>query len=77
MVGLDLHLGVFHTDQGKVERMEMIDFCDAAGEWGSIVPIPAREADRMIDLADQRRIADIDARRPPQDAIDRIGVSSW
>ncbi|KAH7068014.1 hypothetical protein BKA63DRAFT_104106 [Paraphoma chrysanthemicola] len=64
-------------DMTDVERMEMIDFCDAAGEWGSIVPIPAREADRMIDLADQRRIADIDARRPPQDAIDRIGERRW
>lgn len=39
----------------------MIDFCDAAGEWGSIFPIPAREADRMIELADQRRIADLES----------------
>lgn len=37
----------------------MINFCDAASEWGSIVPIPAREADRMIELADQRQIADL------------------
>jgi hypothetical protein len=42
-----------------VERLDIIDFCDAAGEWGSTVPIPAREAERMIELADQRRIADL------------------
>lgn len=35
----------------------MIDFCDAASEWGSIVPLPAQEASRMVELADQRRIA--------------------
>jgi hypothetical protein len=43
-----------------VERLDIIDFCDAAGEWGSIVPIPAGEAGRMIELAGQRRIADLD-----------------
>ncbi|KAH4215804.1 hypothetical protein HBH69_221310 [Parastagonospora nodorum] len=42
-----------------LERLDIIDFCDAAGEWGSTVPIPAREAERMIELADQRRIADL------------------
>ena len=47
--------------------MNIIDFCDAAGEWGSILPIPAREADRMIELADQRRIADLDERRVMRD----------
>lgn len=39
--------------------MDLIDFSDAAAEWGSIVPLPASEADRMIELADNRRIADI------------------
>ncbi|KAH7091947.1 hypothetical protein FB567DRAFT_434709 [Paraphoma chrysanthemicola] len=57
------------------ERMEIIDFCDAACEWGSIVPIPAREADRMIELAEQRCIADLDTRNPPQDTEYRTGVS--
>jgi hypothetical protein len=47
--------------------LDIIDFCDAAGEWGSILPIPAREADRMIELADQRRIADLDERRVMRD----------
>ena len=42
--------------------MDIIDFCDAAGEWGSVVPIPAREAARMIELAEQRRIADLEER---------------
>lgn len=52
------------TDGFVVERLHIIDFCDAAGEWGSTVPIPAREAERMIELADQRRIADLGDRRP-------------
>jgi hypothetical protein len=38
--------------------LDIINFCDAAGEWGSVIPIPAQEAERMIELADQRRIAD-------------------
>ncbi|KAH6882006.1 hypothetical protein BKA58DRAFT_11699 [Alternaria rosae] len=42
------------------ERLEIVNFCDAAGEWGSILPIPAREAERMIELADRRRIVDLD-----------------
>jgi hypothetical protein len=50
-------------DKHIVERLDIIDFCDAAAEWGSIVPIPAREADRMIELADQRCIADSDEPR--------------
>jgi hypothetical protein len=45
-----------------VERLDIVDFCDAAGEWGSVVPIPAGEAKRMIELADQRRIVDLDTR---------------
>ncbi|CAE7034004.1 hypothetical protein P3342_007210 [Pyrenophora teres f. teres] len=44
-----------------VERLDIIDFCDAAGEWGSTVPIPAQEAERMIELADRRKIADLDS----------------
>lgn len=46
-----------------MERLDIIDFCDAAGEWGSIVPIPALEAERMIELAEQRRVADLDEGR--------------
>ncbi|KAF1938432.1 hypothetical protein EJ02DRAFT_354584 [Clathrospora elynae] len=49
------------------ERLDIVNFCDAAGEWGSIVPIPAREAERMIELADQRRIVDLDNRQPRVD----------
>jgi hypothetical protein len=51
-------------DSNTVERLNIIDFCDAACEWGSIVPIPAKEAERMIELADQRRIVDLSNRRP-------------
>jgi hypothetical protein len=47
--------------------LDIIDFCDAAGEWGSVVPIPAKEADRMIELADRRRIADVENRRLVRD----------
>ncbi|KAJ4987669.1 hypothetical protein SVAN01_06836 [Stagonosporopsis vannaccii] len=46
------------TDGAVAERKEIIDFADAAGEWGSIVHIPHGEAKRMLELADQRRIAD-------------------
>jgi hypothetical protein len=42
-----------------VERLSIIDFCDAAGEWGSILPIPAHEAEKMVELADRRKIADL------------------
>ncbi|KAL5114004.1 hypothetical protein ACEQ8H_008109 [Pleosporales sp. CAS-2024a] len=58
--------GAREMTDGKwlVERLDMIDFCDAAGEWGSTVPIPAHEADRMIALAAQRRIADLDEAPP-------------
>jgi hypothetical protein len=44
--------------------MNIINFCDAAGEWGSIVPIPAHEAEIMIELADQRPIADLENPQP-------------
>jgi hypothetical protein len=49
-----------NEDQG--ERQDIIDFSDAAGEWGSVVPIPEREAKRMIELAEQRQIADLESR---------------
>jgi hypothetical protein len=58
-------LELYHAEAKdvSVERLDIIDFCDAAGEWGSTVPIPAREAARMIELAEQRQIADLDCRR--------------
>lgn len=45
------------ADGFLAERLAIVDFCDAAGEWGSTVPIPAREAGRMVELAYQRRVA--------------------
>jgi hypothetical protein len=45
------------TDSNIAERLEIINFSDAAGEWGSVIPIPASEADRMIALAEQRQVA--------------------
>jgi hypothetical protein len=56
------------------ERLDIIDFCDAAGEWGSTVPIPAREADRMIELADQRCIADLEEIQAPRNERPRCEV---
>lgn len=58
-------LELYHAEAKDVsaKRLDIIDFCDAAGEWGSTVPIPAREAARMIELAEQRQIADLDCRR--------------
>ncbi|KAL1799384.1 hypothetical protein ACET3X_003421 [Alternaria dauci] len=47
-------------DMTDAERMDIIDFCDAAGEWGSMLPIPANEAKRMVELANRRKIADLD-----------------
>lgn len=40
-----------------------MDFADAAGEWGSIVHVPREESKRMLELADQRRIADPERRQ--------------
>ncbi|EOA90557.1 uncharacterized protein SETTUDRAFT_159129 [Exserohilum turcica Et28A] len=40
------------------ERIAIIDFSDAAAEWGSTVPIPVSEAPRMMMLAGQRLLAD-------------------
>ncbi|RYO59768.1 hypothetical protein AA0113_g7535 [Alternaria arborescens] len=42
------------------ERSDIVDFCDAAAEWGSMLPIPVHEAEKMVELADRRRIADVD-----------------
>ncbi|CBX98568.1 hypothetical protein IAQ61_007805 [Plenodomus lingam] len=52
----------YERGMSDAERLAVINFSDAAGEWGSTVSIPAREADRMIELADQRRVADLDSR---------------
>ncbi|KAF2821960.1 hypothetical protein CC86DRAFT_410354 [Ophiobolus disseminans] len=60
-----------------LERLDIIDFCDAAAEWGSTVPIPAREADKMIELADQRRIANLDDRRPTRDDGQHYEERRW
>ncbi|CAI9628792.1 hypothetical protein GT037_001839 [Alternaria burnsii] len=42
------------------ERLDIIDFCDAAAEWGSMLPIPVHEAEKMVELADRRKVADVD-----------------
>ncbi|KAA8623005.1 hypothetical protein PtrSN002B_008605 [Pyrenophora tritici-repentis] len=47
-----------------LERLDIIDFCDAVDEWGSTIPIPAREAERMMELANERRIADLNDLEP-------------
>ncbi|KAJ4366730.1 hypothetical protein N0V95_000059 [Ascochyta clinopodiicola] len=50
------------------QRLEMIDFSDAALEWGSVVRLPASEMHRMLALADRRRVADLE-----RTYVDRIG----
>lgn len=40
------------------ECIDIIEFVDAASEWGSVVRIPAQEAKRMEYLANARRIAE-------------------
>lgn len=47
-----------HVPILPAHRLEIINFSDAASEWGSVVPIPACEAARMMELAGQRRIAE-------------------
>lgn len=46
------------------EALALVDFADAAYEWGSIVPLPAHEAQRLTQLAGQRRIAHSLQERP-------------
>jgi hypothetical protein len=57
--------------------LDIIDFCDAAGEWGSIVPIPAKEAERMIELAEQRRIADVETGTADTENKRPVGDDGW
>ncbi|KAL1593152.1 hypothetical protein SLS60_010759 [Paraconiothyrium brasiliense] len=38
------------------ELSAIIDFVDAAGEWGSVVPVPGKYAQRMEELAKGRRM---------------------
>ncbi|KAF3009806.1 hypothetical protein E8E13_010131 [Curvularia kusanoi] len=47
-------------DMSDGERKEMIDFVHAAAEWGSTVLVPEREAERMMVLAERRRVADFE-----------------
>ncbi|KAF2686739.1 hypothetical protein K458DRAFT_416093 [Lentithecium fluviatile CBS 122367] len=39
------------------ECMDIVDFADAAGEWGSTVKLPGMEAERIERLAERRRMA--------------------
>jgi hypothetical protein len=39
------------------ELRAIVDFADAAAEWGSVVPLPAKYATRMEELAKERRMA--------------------
>ncbi|PVI05250.1 hypothetical protein DM02DRAFT_517022 [Periconia macrospinosa] len=42
---------------GDKEIKAMVDFADAAAEWGSILKLPGHEAQRIESLASQRKIA--------------------
>lgn len=48
----------WYTDSDADELLAIIDFVDAAGEWGSVVPVPGQYAPRMEELAKARRMAD-------------------
>ncbi|KAF2628580.1 hypothetical protein BU25DRAFT_339563 [Macroventuria anomochaeta] len=56
---------------GGSERVEIINFADAAREWGSTVLVPQSEARRMLELADQRRVADLGKGRGMADRGER------
>lgn len=51
------------------ERLAIVDFCDAAAEWGSTVPMPVKEAERMVELAGMRRVAVLERRGKEQWAV--------
>ncbi|KAF1349335.1 hypothetical protein EJ07DRAFT_140267, partial [Lizonia empirigonia] len=61
-------LDVLHRQGGMTDaqRTEMIDFADAALEWGSVVRLPASELRRMVGQANQRRIAVVNHIDPAQ-----------
>jgi len=46
------------TDVHTEELLAIIDFADAAGEWGSVVPLPEKYAQRIEELAKGRRMAE-------------------
>jgi hypothetical protein len=39
------------------ECIDIVDFADAAGEWGSTVKLPGMEAERIERLSERRRVA--------------------
>ena len=45
------------------DRRDIIDFVDAAAEWGSTVPLPRDEAESILKMADQRLVADLEIER--------------
>ncbi|KAF1967228.1 hypothetical protein BU23DRAFT_403826, partial [Bimuria novae-zelandiae CBS 107.79] len=49
---------VTHRELSDGELIAIIDFADAAGEWGSVVPLPGKYAERMEELAKGRHMAD-------------------
>ncbi|KAF1927550.1 uncharacterized protein M421DRAFT_41788, partial [Didymella exigua CBS 183.55] len=44
---------------GDAERREIVDFVDAATEWGSTVPVPRDESENILKMADWRLVADL------------------
>ncbi|KAJ4305913.1 hypothetical protein N0V90_001446 [Kalmusia sp. IMI 367209] len=49
---------VTHRELSDDELRAIIDFADAASEWGSVVPVPGKYAKRMEELASGRRMAE-------------------
>lgn len=46
------------TNVDAEDLRAIIDFSDAAGEWGSVVPLPGKYALRMEELAKMRSMAE-------------------
>jgi hypothetical protein len=51
------------ADDIVAERKEIVDFVDAAMEWGSVVLVPRDEAEGILKMVEQRLVADLEAGR--------------
>lgn len=40
-------------------RLDLVDFADAAAEWGLVVLLPAAEAERIVALAEGRGVVEL------------------
>ncbi|KAF2452210.1 hypothetical protein P171DRAFT_347218 [Karstenula rhodostoma CBS 690.94] len=57
-MGMNPNQNVEGRELSDEELQAMIDFADAAGEWGSVVSLPSKYAQRMEQLANARSMAE-------------------